>query len=517
MTRIMVVDDEAFFRTSFETYVNWAALGCEVVASASNGQEALALLDVAIPDLVFLDIQMPVMTGLQFLEAMQRRKKKVRVIVLSSFHEFEYVRQAMRLGAVDYIHKSEMGDELLARIVAEWREAGNAEQTDANAPDISLTPHTYLQKLLHDLDFDADQNECSRPSLRITSINLFVLALRFRHYPALCNRYQGKEHLLYQGVQALMLEMLSGQEELECLFYDKRTLCVIKSFSTAVSDRDMRNGLAYLAQKCVSGLHRFFNLEMSVGISGCHQSFGSLSQALQEAFTAGMIEFTDVRGVVRYYTDLKDIRLVEHIATDALCVEMESVLRHSKKILPLLKQAFYADDPRAVISPSAAVTAAKNVVCHFVENETVRHKLFETFEMTESLAELLEQAADALEHYAAALQPGWESGGPISAAAQAYMREHYADSALSLEQIAKEIKMNASYLSRVFRKETGVTVSDYLNRVRIQQALILLLNTHQMVYQIAYAVGYSNVEHFNRTFKKATGRSPGFYRGEKTP
>ncbi|WP_372632899.1 response regulator [Cohnella sp.] len=511
--RIMIVDDEAFFRTSFEKYIDWHALGCEVVGTASNGQEALEGIGRLRPDLVFLDIQMPVMNGLEFLEKYSQQKHKARVVVLSSFHEFEYVRQALRFGAADYIHKEEMGGDLLARIIEQQSDVMKALRKSETERSVPLDSQAYLHRMLHDLDFEAPSDPSACPALSIRPGNLFVITMRFRQFPAIKQRYLGHEHRLYQGVQAMMKEMLSGQKELECLFYDKRTFCIIKSFSTTVSRMSMRTELAYLAQKGMSGLQRFFNLQACAGVSGSHRSFQNLAQAAEEAIMAGMMEFTSAKGAVRYYSDLRDCRFVEHLSTDHLCRALETASPEAWR--KMIEEAFYVEDPQAILSPAATATAIKNVVCHFISGPEERNRSFEQIEMAETRYEMLETLLQTLHMRHAVSTPKCSSGNPLVAAVQEYIHQHYASAALSLEQIASHVNVSESYLSRIFRKETGLTVTDYINRIRIDTALQLLQGNDNMIYQIAYAVGYSNVEHFNRTFKKITGRSPRSFRTRK--
>ena len=86
------------------------------------------------------------------------------------------------------------------------------------------------------------------------------------------------------------------------------------------------------------------------------------------------------------------------------------------------------------------------------------------------------------------------------------------DSPLSLDEMASHCALNASYLSRSFKKKTGTTIFAYLNRVRIEKACHLLKNSSMTITEIAFSVGYNNISFFNRMFKRAMSLSPGEYR-----
>lgn len=103
--KIMIVDDESFIRMNFKTFVDWKHHGYYLVGEATNGREALEKIDELHPDVVFLDIRMPLMDGLEVLRQLRHAKHSCKVIILSSHNEFEYAQEALRLGACDYIHK----------------------------------------------------------------------------------------------------------------------------------------------------------------------------------------------------------------------------------------------------------------------------------------------------------------------------------------------------------------------------------------------------------------------------
>lgn len=96
--------------------------------------------------------------------------------------------------------------------------------------------------------------------------------------------------------------------------------------------------------------------------------------------------------------------------------------------------------------------------------------------------------------------------------AKRYMADHYEDAELSLSQVANYIGLNEKYFTNRFSKETGETFSTYLTELRIQKAKELLRTTSFKIYEISEMVGYHNVEHFTRMFKKVTQMSPAQYR-----
>ncbi len=116
MIKVMIVDDEKYVRMGIKNETDWALIGCEVVAEASNGEEALAAAEEVRPDLVISDIRMPKMDGLKLAGELMDRYPGIKIIFLTAYDEFEYARQAVRLGVSDYILKPFGDGELEASV-----------------------------------------------------------------------------------------------------------------------------------------------------------------------------------------------------------------------------------------------------------------------------------------------------------------------------------------------------------------------------------------------------------------
>lgn len=108
-----------------------------------------------------------------------------------------------------------------------------------------------------------------------------------------------------------------------------------------------------------------------------------------------------------------------------------------------------------------------------------------------------------------------ENGSNLMEQVREYLEEHYSESTLSLTVVAEKFYLNPSYLSRAFRKKHGITLIDYLNQIRIEQACILLMESNWKIYQIAERVGIPNPDYFGRCFRKKMGISVREYRAGK--
>ena len=154
MKTILIVDDDYMARNKIRSMVEWEQYGDTIVWEAANGREALEKMQMCMPQIVLVDMDMPIMNGVELIREIIRRKYPVSVIVLSSYNDFAYVRESMKLGALDYILKGELNAEQLWKTLLA---VDNAKENEQNE-NLTLRDREYLRALytrrilLHFLD-----------------------------------------------------------------------------------------------------------------------------------------------------------------------------------------------------------------------------------------------------------------------------------------------------------------------------------------------------------------------------
>lgn len=160
MLKVVIIDDEALVRVGLKSMINWDELGYEIVGEAANGQSGLDLILKNKPDIVFIDIKMPVMDGLEMMHSVLKTNHKPKFIILSSYDEFQLVKQAMKLGAEEYLIKLDLEPEILSnalsmvreKIMIEHDKSGEAERFEKGLREnISMLREGFLSGLSIDL------------------------------------------------------------------------------------------------------------------------------------------------------------------------------------------------------------------------------------------------------------------------------------------------------------------------------------------------------------------------------
>ena len=103
--RVLLVDDEIMIREGFKRLFDWEAHGCEVVGEAADGMEALGQIDALRPDIVIMDINIPIMNGLKVIQLSRIKHPNTAFVIVSGYDDFSYCREALRLQITDYILK----------------------------------------------------------------------------------------------------------------------------------------------------------------------------------------------------------------------------------------------------------------------------------------------------------------------------------------------------------------------------------------------------------------------------
>ncbi|MDR1018125.1 MAG: response regulator [Lachnospiraceae bacterium] len=112
MYKVMLVDDEKAIRSILIKTINWEEKGLQVVAEASSGIEAINTIDDVVPDIIFVDIRMPFMDGIEFAKLAIKRYPDLKIIMLTAFDDFSYAKQCIGIGVSDYILKPIVRDDI---------------------------------------------------------------------------------------------------------------------------------------------------------------------------------------------------------------------------------------------------------------------------------------------------------------------------------------------------------------------------------------------------------------------
>jgi two-component system response regulator YesN len=526
--RIMVVEDEEILRLGLIKMIARMDLNCSVVASASNGEEALELISQMGIDLIITDIRMPRMDGLQLIEEASALFPGIHTFILSGYDDFEYAKLAMKLKCNDYLLKppnfAELYD-LLKRICIEHELEQNKMMDDIKRREI-LNQNKYVlrNEFLRDLlnfpyinQVEESLTIAKSLGIKLNADRYHVLVMHFDRMLELRGKYNKHDWSLIKYAAHNIVEEIS--DDSPCFYDDKEDLVLFYRASN-----DIKKAIEICGQlKLV--LRKYLNMFVSIGISE-ERDLKYITDGYVEANQAVRYRLISEQGMIMTYSEVTGF-------TKA------SVKGYTKQLLSLFEQdealsiinrleAWNRDIVNASLDFESMEMIEKEykmglltLVRHFskeLEDNKVsfnKDLLDEQIEWGDSFYDKMLPVIRVLNELGNHKKRGGVENHTIKKAIT-YMQENY-HANLTLSSISNQIYMNPAYFSVMFKKKVGKSIIEYLTEIRMEEAIKLLLHSDLKTYQIAERVGYNDAAYFSNQYKKYTGATPQEYRNSKAP
>ncbi len=522
MTRILIVDDEILIRVGLRSAVDWQTHGFEIAGEASNGKEALAKLMEGNVDILLTDIKMPEMDGIELLEEIKKRKLQVKSIVLSCHDDYEYVREALKLGAHDYLLKLSLNPEKLLHMLAELRnELETSQRTQAPARDERMQENWL--KLLYQFS-EPVWEEQKALGTRVREEGIAVFALRIDSYSDL--HRQGRfadKALLNNTVNSIINNVINDYACGDSFALEEGRFAAVINHKGG--DRSILGQMAGNLQQAVK---RYMQITLSLGISEGHENPAMLNPAFSQAYKALGRKFFLGKETVCFYADIPkpeitDKRMLfttEMEESLQLAIELNQAQEAGEILAAFLdriqsggnytQEAIHRalDDIFFLLSKELKIFDKNLEEVPFLDGNMPQHTARE-MEYFEDLRVWLPSLAESFFGAVSPLKTSMQRE-EIRKALELIVSRYHEN--LTVTRVAQHVSMSENYLSHLFKKEVGEAFTEYLTKYRIERAKEMLRNSGARVNEIAEKVGYENIYYFSNVFKKYTGVSPIEYR-----
>ncbi|HHV11116.1 MAG TPA: response regulator [Clostridiales bacterium] len=506
--KILFVDDEKIIRDGMRELIDWKKLNCTRLVMAKNVAEAIEILERENFDLVITDICMQKMTGIEFAKYIKKTRPHIKVIILSAYENFSYAREAIEAGVLKYMLKpvipSELEDAVLEAtklIHSEVKLQNRAQESEKLASIYQPILAKDFWKLLLRGEIQDEKDITQRIYLAgivLPEGNLGCILFSARDKGAMITDMDVTNiHIKYRAV-------------FDCVRIDRHTIIFLSSRELTGEELDDLKTEVESTIKCnvifvqgnyvdkITDLHlsylhgeqlmEFYRaISMSDSVKDMENLNGILNSEKIRKITEKLKEDMQYRSqvvtknVTAYYKQLEECNLSEsqqNIAEGRLLYELIQMEKKQKKLSDKDFQEVFQ----------------KYLQCDSVQ----KRKLF--------IVDLIQQAMDIRKSNVI------NDTDKLIADAKKFMMDHFQDEQLTINSIAASLHVSTSYLSRVFKKRTGMTCIEYITNKRIERAKSFLANTEMKHHQIVQEIGYSNVYYFSVQFKKITGETPGQYR-----
>ncbi len=532
--KVLIVDDENFVRMNFKSFMDWEGHGYQLVGEARNGQEAIDKLAELKPDIVFLDIRMPVMDGLEVLRYLKTQSDPCKVIILSSHNEFEYVREAMLLGAVDYIHKPSLFPALVFETLNRVRNLVDEERKQSDQieylrrneerskPELkALFCKGWIEgSVRHEWEIEQKTKQLG---IDLSQPNVCCMLLFIDNFETVQQRYaKPLDHLVGFSVNNILSEIFRKFEQLEFFFVSGNQFAILKSYARLRSLNDVFEQQWRLIRTIRTALKQFMNIGVSVSVSALHSQLLKVPVAYEEAFQASEDLFFEDQASVVFYEKIRRKKtsnheriyeeLVKQIRTQAEAAKWEEADASLDELYETIRKNRDISKMET-LDLSVSLHYSLLETCSEADRDANSSGLpsIEDIMGAENLARVTQLLAIELAYIRNKRQ---ETGITTNLKIQkvlAYIHKYY-DHDLTLEELAHQVGLNSSYLSRLFKEQTLMMLIPYINQYRVKKSLDYLLAGKLKTYEIAEKVGFNSADNYYIAFKKVYGQPPNEYR-----
>ena len=486
----MIVDDEYLTRKALCEYIEWNKLGIKEVMSASNGITCLEQCKETVPDIVICDVRMAKMDGITLATKLRERSAECRIIFISGYANKEYLKSAITLKAVRYIEKPIDTEELIS-VVSECVESIRQSR-------ISKEKQSALMNLV-DKSQMIVQQEIVR-TIYHKSVTTEQLRLKYGELS-----FVWQEGSYYKCCIILTPDVQASEE-------------IQEKLNEWLESRKTLLSYMYMCGRIGEGAFCVVFQFLATGTFQKYEAEKEILRELREEFSA--LRFSVACGTVCSQPgQLHDtIVAAERAARQWFYIGWNQISNESKVFDAILPntEAMSVHDRIAVLKETVRDLMLKRngdpIAVHAWLEQLWKctHQAY-TVAATVPLAEAAEQVLRALDMELSREQLLDGLSRNVKDACL-YILDHYNDTEMSVNQIARAIAVSPNYLCAIFKKETGITIKQYILKKRIDAANQLLLNTDKSIYEICDAVGYNNVDHFCKLYKREMQTTPSSYR-----
>lgn len=479
--KVMIVDDELPIREWIRMMIQKVDDDVEVVACVASGEEGYKSFMKYCPELIISDIKMGNMDGIELLKKVKEAQFQTYFVLLTSHNDFNYARDGIRYGANEYILKTEVTLESIAKIVENFKE------------EKSKVFHVKKKEYIEEV-FAYDNNEESTEETQSVLGESFFVVSYLSGFDDTSDKMVASEKSKVVGH-----------------YYDKEGTQYFIFQGIATYSRVSQYNEAFNVAQNIASLYN-----IKVGFSGaCYQ----ISTGITKARKALELTFyQEGNSVTTFSLDMNVQAQNTLIELRQKCIKeiyndnIEKASNIVKEILELSKNKKFGNinELKNILVDIlhayklSLLNLGHDASCNMLEN--IKDQVIEC----KNYQELYTEVTMAFSYK----EDDLSAGGQYSVytkKAIIFINENYKAN-ISLIDIVERLNINSEYFCRIFKKETGKTFLTYLTDYKMKKAEELLIKSDLSIQEISDKLGYSSVAYFSRVFKNKTGENPYKYR-----
>lgn len=531
MYKILLADDEGIVLDSLKFIItkNFGE-SCDI-RTAKTGRQVIEISQEFVPDIAFMDIQMPGIKGIEAMREVRTFNKKCQFIIMSAYDKFTFAQEAINLGVIEYLTKPASREKIVAalekamRVIDQDRSRRSQnliirEKLEAVVPIIE---NGFINLILFQGDYLASLDRY-RELLNVRTDYGWIMTLEFGEQseeetldnPVGSTVHLQKEHLTFREIikeffPTCIIGPIMASHVPVFIPHETREMEYEERIRTIESSRNLVRKLTKRIElRFRAGIGNIWNL------SEQSKSYEESKKSLR-IDKSSVVHLKDTKMELEYAPDYPD-ELERQIFNMVMKGDTEGTTRTSNQFFDWMTENYseYVQSIRTkalefVMWAEREVFLKGGIPYGFLYRKDYLDNILACSTYDELRHWFIGKMCDACRNMNDVKD---EKETTIVGKAQQYIRQNFSKE-LSLEDVSRYVDISPYYFSKLFKEETGQTYVEYLTGLRIEQAKKMLGNPSASIKEICVGVGYSDPNYFSRIFKKVTGQTPTEYRERK--
>ena len=479
MESILIVEDEKLIREGIKTIVKRSGVPIESILECNNGVSALEILENQKIDVLFTDIRMPKMDGIELVKRIKGIKHKPLIVAVSGYDDFTYARQLMREGVREYILKPVERNQIKEVLETLDKEIKAKEEQAEEQKNIGWQQLKYYL-----LNQDITYNEKALINKKYGEMYLG------QPYRVVCSPPTEEKPITLK--ESIILQDVSG--EVVYITHAEEDELKLKEEITYLGFSSSCRGLEELRkaykEACYARQQAFYKNQRAVMFEGYVELKRPIITQAHVFDEQCMHQIVQRVGTYKISEALRTLKLMA-VAVQEEAIRFETFANNIYLLIEEMTHTY-----QNVLQIESVDLERLNKILHYPCAEAYMEALIAW------MIEINECITNKFDDY--------KNKQKIKLSLE-FIKEKY-NTDLSMAVVSNHISMNYSLFSHVFKQYTGKNFIVYLKDLRMEEAKRLLQHTDYKVNEISHRVGYENEKHFMKTFKTVFGVSPTEYR-----
>lgn len=519
--KLLIADDEYWTREKIRTMINWEEYSITFMKPAENGEEVLLRLKEEQPDILITDINMPFVNGVDLVKEVKESYPDIVVFVVSGYDDFQYVKETLMAGAINYLLKPVTKIDLVNAV------SGALEIISKREQDREQILKTASMIQDRELSMLVEKEQAPFAPIQILEsgqemAGCSVMLVKIHEFQKYMEEYRYDMNRLSYYIKKWIKE-ITGAENLLIFNY------IFRSNEFIIATEWDTTEQKKMAMRILDGFAKDGKSPITIAVSEHSYTIESIHNAYVQSVSVLMARpFSRESMVIFCDQEEKNIRRkMESHVSEEIEMQMKSLLKsgNGKALKELILEEIGLR--HCMENGWRYLEVRQNVkrICNFLLDSTLQAGRPDLVQEMENLVEMADKAVERLDNdmlceiqmeiidnimseYKNEISGTTKD---IIKTAAEYIDHNYFEE-LTLVSLSDKYNMESSYFSRMFKQETGKNLMLYIAEKRIEKAKEYMEDDNINLTEIAFLIGYDDYTYFSRVFKKITGLSPRAYR-----